>query len=943
MFNGVNISITGSSGSAVSAISATRSALGSFERSARSTADAVEQLGDQVNSVNRSLSTLTTTATASALSVLGLRSATVGASSSLITLGAGLAAVTSAVVVAGAALAPLVVTLGGLVAGVTALGVAFSSILGLGFLAFGEQLSQQNQQQLEQTRARIAALERLEEAQGGLTEAQRQELQTLEEQEDRLEDATSVTGALGLKFVEVGQQIKQILLPAAQPILGLARDTIEALPALTQNILDAIGPLDTLASTLRRTGEIFFRLIPIAAGGLFDIARNSLVQFNTALTKLANNTGQISNIIDAAGQVTARVFPLVAEVGEAFLDLVPSLTRFGVTVLSVVLPALASALRELDEFLEFTNTVIQTYGGPVKRVLSDAATIAKSTFAPAVRTAKRVLKDVVPPAEDFESEVRSTAEVLQTVFGPVVAAITGKVGLLADLIRPLIDRFRALDRETQVTASTGFFLVATNAGLVASALGTLGTLLGAGGSLITGFGRLIAAGKAVASFFVGPLKTVAGSIGGVFLSLGGRIKTAFAAARPLLAVFASLISGSVVNALGALSVTVASALGTLGSLVAVGGPIALLIAGIAVLAKVLSDNRKLVGRIFDRIVTTIQNGISDAAVFLRNRGATLVQKAFKFLGEGLRIIAIDIFNFLTGSDDSVIGDVISGLATYLKNDALGDLKEAFRTLVTLLSSAATGFINGLLGPDETLKSVVGKTENYLKNQAKKALKGAVKSAFSFVAEFLQIEDDAFKSEVKTAIDNTIDYLFRAGLTKAMQRALTPDLSGVFNGLNDLIDLLNEVGNAIDQLAGKTFEFESIENVKTPEGLDGDEDYGGPDSTNETSRDRNQQTRNRLASQGQMVGLDTGGFVESGGIAMLHSGERVVPEAQVSDRGPAPAKDVGSGRNGMTEKIIREVTEIRIKPSDEFAVEQREAINQEIERITDRIDRKRGTR
>jgi hypothetical protein len=34
-------------------------------------------------------------------------------------------------------------------------------------------------------------------------------------------------------------------------------------------------------------------------------------------------------------------------------------------------------------------------------------------------------------------------------------------------------------------------------------------------------------------------------------------------------------------------------------------------------------------------------------------------------------------------------------------------------------------------------------------------------------------------------------------------------------------------------------------------------------------------------------VSTGGLIEETGAAIVHEGERVVPEAQVSDRGPAP--------------------------------------------------------
>jgi len=43
-----------------------------------------------------------------------------------------------------------------------------------------------------------------------------------------------------------------------------------------------------------------------------------------------------------------------------------------------------------------------------------------------------------------------------------------------------------------------------------------------------------------------------------------------------------------------------------------------------------------------------------------------------------------------------------------------------------------------------------------------------------------------------------------------------------------------------------------------------------------------------AKLGPGIGLASGGLIASGGVARLHEGERVVPAAQVEDRGPAPS-------------------------------------------------------
>jgi len=47
--------------------------------------------------------------------------------------------------------------------------------------------------------------------------------------------------------------------------------------------------------------------------------------------------------------------------------------------------------------------------------------------------------------------------------------------------------------------------------------------------------------------------------------------------------------------------------------------------------------------------------------------------------------------------------------------------------------------------------------------------------------------------------------------------------------------------------------------------------------------------------GGPIGLATGGLIDSGGLAVLHSGERVIPSAEVAERG-------GGGGGGVTVNI-----------------------------------------
>jgi len=45
--------------------------------------------------------------------------------------------------------------------------------------------------------------------------------------------------------------------------------------------------------------------------------------------------------------------------------------------------------------------------------------------------------------------------------------------------------------------------------------------------------------------------------------------------------------------------------------------------------------------------------------------------------------------------------------------------------------------------------------------------------------------------------------------------------------------------------------------------------------------------NAKTGPGGIGGFATGGLIDTGGLAVLHSGERVIPAAQAAERGPAP--------------------------------------------------------
>lgn len=82
---------------------------------------------------------------------------------------------------------------------------------------------------------------------------------------------------------------------------------------------------------------------------------------------------------------------------------------------------------------------------------------------------------------------------------------------------------------------------------------------------------------------------------------------------------------------------------------------------------------------------------------------------------------------------------------------------------------------------------------------------------------------------------------------------------------------------------------------------------------------------QVGGGGPVVGLDTGGQVRRGGMARLHSGERVLPEAQVSDRGQA---DLAGA-----DQITRQLRQIRRE-----LARQNDSGGRRDDAIVDRLDR-----
>jgi hypothetical protein len=91
-------------------------------------------------------------------------------------------------------------------------------------------------------------------------------------------------------------------------------------------------------------------------------------------------------------------------------------------------------------------------------------------------------------------------------------------------------------------------------------------------------------------------------------------------------------------------------------------------------------------------------------------------------------------------------------------------------------------------------------------------------------------------------------------------------------VNDVIEEVNELIDAFSRLPDRALPTAS----ETRDQARSVSERGGPAAS---------------AGGSGIVGVESGGQIERGGLAMLHAGERVVPEAQVSDRGGVQTQDI----------------------------------------------------
>ena len=308
--------------------------------------NALDDVGDQATQAAVQSQTASASFSSLSLSASGA-SVSVGTLSSAFTLSLIPALLTAATVIA-----PMVVAFGALAAAAAALAGAFGLIIGSGILAWGDQMAQQNQEELAQTDRLISQYETMQDAQGALTAQQQDRLRQLREKKAELEDQTTATGALASVVGDLKGELQPLIVDFGREFIPLIKDAVDTIPDVVQEMLNAVGGTDEFRETLREFGQIAADVLPTLVGLMFDLARAALPVLRDLVSFLQDN-GRAA-LEDMKASVT-ELKPELMDLLDALVAMAPTLLEFGTNVGNVLIPAITKLVRATDGFMETIN------------------------------------------------------------------------------------------------------------------------------------------------------------------------------------------------------------------------------------------------------------------------------------------------------------------------------------------------------------------------------------------------------------------------------------------------------------------------------------------------------------------------------------------------------------------------------------------------------------
>ncbi|WP_206746941.1 hypothetical protein [Halorubrum sp. C191] len=359
------------------------------------------------------------------------------------------------------------------------------------------------------------------------------------------------------------------------------------------------------------------------------------------------------------------------------------------------------------------------------------------------------------------------------------------------------------------------------------------------------------------------------------------------------------------------------------------------------------------GSALDTVASKVRSGINRVVWFVTGVGKRDVHNAFEAVGSAIRSVFVMLFG-VGGKLFTIIAGFVGRLVRYIgSGEAYSDVKAVFRSLMNGITSVvrATLGIGGEVY--RIVRSLIGDIATYIGSgeayqdikAAFNALVGVILSAFqglydglignslipqliSDIAEYLRTTAAQVLENAAEVIVDSVESVFTA-ISFDIDWPEPPDIvEEAFNGNLD-IDWPDPPDFISDNTSGGGSSDDSSDGSSDGSYDGGDDDDGGSvggrdpndpsdapsatppgdvgdDDDDDPSYDPGDGPVGGIGNPGYGTGLATGGFVEEEGSAVLHSGERVLPDAQVDDRGRA-SFDPESVADGFdTSDAVREL-------------------------------------
>ncbi|WP_423744757.1 hypothetical protein V5735_01560 (plasmid) [Haladaptatus sp. SPP-AMP-3] len=556
---------------------------------------------------------------------------------------------------------------------------------------------------------------------------------------DEAKDAIIPTTLLQNRLDEVGDEAQSAGLKAA-----FASTSFASMSMGTDGLSARVGILSTsLMSLVPTLGVVGAALIPIGAA-LATVAGGALAvgaAFGAILGSGIVAWGK--GFQKALKRVGKQIKGLVADFGQQFVPLL----KAAVSALPGLVKNIIKAIGPVDQFKSGLRKLGKAAFKFLPKLVGFIFDLARWALPAFVDTSKYILKNFVPALRTVTNFGKDVLKVFGRLWPTVMRlgqtlkkALVPVLDIIVTGIQRLVRWFTQLSPKVQLI----FGAFTALAPVLSSLAPTILSISGAVAGLISTVGSALVP--------ISALSLALGGVGTALLALLGPLGIVGAAA----AAFGLDFTKGIKEARTAL-------VGKGGN----GGIINKAINQLTTYLKTQAtkDIKKAASAAFGTLVAVVKNAkiavigksgnsgilnnlIGSAASYLKSTAFKKLSKAAgKALGEGIRAVALDVYNAIIGKQPSIIGRMISDIASYLKNDAYGDLKEATKILVGGITSVFEGLYDGLIG-NSLIPDMFDDIANYIKNDAasdmaKAAKKAAKAAADALINKFNKILPDSF--------------------------------------------------------------------------------------------------------------------------------------------------------------------------------------------------------